>query len=223
MTMTDEMTSTSATRVEMELPWQTLSDLASVSATCPTADDPRPILTAIHLVSDGTTITATATDRYALAIVTTSGATATVRDAWTAPAFNVLIPAAWLNAALKATKPGRLPRVAVRLTLEPDERGRTVTLSTLAGDVSTSGPLMLGDYPKTAQLIPTPAQYVHERAGFNAAFLARMAKILPPDTGKRAGAPQPWVCEMMSETRPSVWTTKARDCEGLFLLMPVLQ
>ena len=220
--MTDETTSTSATRVDFALPWQTLSDLASVSATCPT-DDARPILTAIHLVSDGITITATATDSYALAIVTTSGANVTSPPEWIAPAFDVLIPATWLNAALKATKPGRFPRWAVRLTLEPDERGGTVTLSTLAGDVSTSGPLMLGDYPKTAQLIPTPAQYVHERAGFNAAFLARMAKILPPDTGKRAGAPQPWVCEMMSETRPSVWTTRVRDCEGLFLLMPVRQ
>ena len=221
--MTDETTSTSATRVEMELPWQTLSDLASVSATCPTADDPRPILTAIHLVSDGTTITATATDSYALAIVTTSGAIVTSAPEWIAPACDVLIPAAWLNAALKATKPGRLPRLTVRLTLAPDERGGTVTLSTLAGDVSTSGPLMAGDYPKTAQLIPTAAQYVHERAAFNPSFLARMAKILPAETGKRAPKPAPWVCEMMSEARPSVWTTKVRDCEGLFLLMPVRQ
>ena len=215
MTMTDEMTSTSATRVDFALPWQTLSDLASVSATCPT-DDTRPILTAIHLVSDGTTITAAATDSYALAIVTT-----TPEDA--PPVFDVLIPAAWLNAALKATKPGRFPRLTVRLTLAPDERGGTVTLSTLAGDVSTSGPLMAGDYPKTAQLIPTPAQYVHERAAFNPSFLARMAKILPAETGKRAPKPQPWVCEMMSEARPSVWTTKVRDCDGLFLLMPVRQ
>ena len=216
MTMTDETTSTSATRVEMELPWQTLSDLASVSATCLTDVAARPILTAIHLVSDGTTITATATDSYALAIVTT-----TPEDA--PPVFDVLIPATWLNAALKATKPGRLPRLAVRLTLAPDERGGTVTLSTLAGDVSTSGVLTPGAYPHVAHLVPAASQYGHERAAFNAQFLARMSKILPPETGKRAPMPRPWVCEMTSATRPSVWTTKVRDCEGLFLLMPVRQ
>ncbi len=213
MTMTDETTSTAITRVDMELPWQTLSDLASVSATCP-ADDERPILRAIHLVSDGRTVTATATDSYALAIVTT-----TPEDA--PPAFEVLIPATWLNAALKATKPGRVGRWHVHLTLAADEHGGTVTLSTLAGDVSTSGPLMAGDYPKFTNVIPTPAQYVHERAAFNAAFLSRMAKILPAETGKRGRDPRPWTCEMISTTRPSVWKTSARDCEGLFLLMPV--
>ena len=218
MTMTEEMTSTSATRVEAVLPWQTLSDLASVGVVCP-GDDARPVLTAIHLVSDGTTITATATDSYVLATVTTT-APATSDD-WTAPVFDVLVPARWLAAALKATKPARVVRWNVVLTLDANERGGTATLATLAGDAATSVALVAGTYPNTSTLIPTPAQYVHERAAFNAAFLARMVKILPAETGVRAPMPRPWVCEMTSATRPSVWTTSVRDCDGLFLVMPV--
>lgn len=217
--MTETTTeATGATRVEAQLPWQTLSDLASVSATC-AGDDARPHLAAIHLVSDGTMITATATDSYALAIVTTSAPA--IGDDWTFPAFDVLIPASWLIAALKATKPGRVPHWTVLLTLAPDERGGTVTLATLAGDVSISGVLTPGTFPNVGHLVPAASQYGHERAAFNAQFLARMSKILTPETGKYAPMPRPWVCEMMSNTRPSVWTTSVRGCDGMFLLMPV--
>ncbi len=214
MTMTDETTTTTTSAVEFTLPWQTLSDLASVSATA-ASDVTRLILTAIHLVSDGATITATATDTYGLAIVTTTPPD----DA--PPAFDVLIPAQWMTAALKTTRAARFPEWRVRLTLTPTKYGGSVTLSALTGDISTTGTLTFGTFPAVTQVVPTAAQYVHERAAFTAGFIARMAKILPPDTGKRAGAPQPWVCEMMSATRPSVWTTRVRDCDGLFLLMPV--
>ncbi len=201
MTMTETRETTTTV---LEVTWQTLSDLASVSASAATDKRP-PILTAIQLVSDSTRLTATATDSYTLARVSVESA---------APMLEVLIPAAWLLDALKATKVTRAPQLALTLSVTGQtitlSDGRGVTMTTLAQD---------GTYPSVAPIIPTEDNYTSELGAFNPQFLARMAKILPPRD--KRDTTRAWRCVSMSATKPALWKATTYEAEAEFLQMPV--
>lgn len=201
MTMTE--TRETPTTV-LETTWGDLNNLASVAASAAT-DKARPLLTAIQLVSDGARLVATATDSYTLARVSVTHA---------APTCEVLIPAAWLLDALKATKVTRARQRPITLSIT----GETITLSDGLG-VTMTTLAQSGTYPTIDPLIPTEDNYTSELAAFAPQYLARMAKILPPRDSK--DTTRAWRCVSMSPTKPALWLCSTYEAEALFLQMPV--
>ena len=191
-----------------------LSQLASVAASA-SGNQARPIFTNIHLFTREGEIVAEATDSYTLARVSVPVEGNADLD--------VLIPAQWLVKSLSALK--LKGRAALTQDVLVNVAGGMVTLS--SGGLTLSTVLGDGKFPQIDHLIPTEGNYQSELGAFNAPYLARMAKILPPVV-KREGAT--WECLSMSATRPSLWRRiqhyDARPREdwtatALFLQMPV--
>jgi hypothetical protein len=189
-----------------------LSQLASVAASS-SDDQARTILTNIRLFTREGEIVAEATDSYTLARVSVPVEGNADLD--------VLIPAQWLVKSLSALK--LKGRAALTQDVLVNVAGGMVTLS--SGGLTLSTVLGDGKFPQIDHLIPTEGNYQSELGAFNAPYLARMAKILPPVV-KGEGAT--WECLSMSATRTSLWRRtqymSSRDgwtATALFLQMPV--
>lgn len=182
-----------------------LAQLSSVAASA-SADEYRPLLTALHLYTKDGELVADCTDSYTLArvVVPFPGS----------PDFDALIPAKWLVTSLKAIKAAATYKKGnAPLTLSIV--GESVTLS--SHEVTFSAQLLTGTYPSVDQLIPSGDKLSCELGAFNAQILTRMAAVLPAPTKKDAA---PWRCESMSLAKPALWTRRDGDARALFLAMP---
>lgn len=147
--------------------------LASVAVTA-SKDDAAPILAGIHVTADeGGTITATATDRYAVARAEAPALDVTTAGEATLPAAEVLAFAR------------KLPkRTDAPLIVKADPNGWTITHG-----ASTVGGLCLdGNYPAVERLFPDKVTPVPMTA-VNPQFVARLSKVL---TAAKIPAATPW-------------------------------
>lgn len=147
--------------------------LASVAVTA-AKDDTAPILAGMQITADEAgTITATATDRYAVARAEAAALDVTTAGEATLPAAEVLAFAR------------KLPkRTDAPVTIKADEDGWTIT----HGGSAISGPYVYGNFPAVARLFPDKVTPVPLTA-INPQFVARLAKIL---TAAKIPATTPW-------------------------------
>ena len=207
MTMT-ETTTTETSSALLELTWRQLADLSSAGASAAT-DQARVMLTGVHLFTRAGHLIAEATDSYSLVRVSIES---------DAPELDVIAPATWLDNARKAFKVAKSPDRPITLTITgTTPETRTVTATDGATTLVT--PAIFGTWPRTDQLIPEEKDYTAELGAFNPQFLARMAKILPPDGPK--DTTRAWRTLSMSRTKPAVWSTTNHRADAMFLLMPV--
>ena len=184
----------------------TLADLATMATVC--GDSSRPIIAAIHLVGDGATVTATATDSYRLARFERGYSDS-------GDAFEVLIEGKAFAAAVKSIKGWA--------TLEIEGNAwRLVGYEATIGGIVT-----MGDYPSLDKIIPAEDSYKvgGARVAFNPTFLADMGKLAPIATAP-AKARKTATLELVSapdNSHPTVWRVRcnAYDAPTLYILMPV--
>lgn len=140
--------------------------LRTVAVFADTGKYALPVLESVQLESDGRTITARATDRYALA-------EATFEATDHAP-FTALVSARQLTAALKATVSAR----SAMLRLWPNADG-SVTFDNHDG-TSFTVPAVGGEFPRVAQLWPAPSfadSLPYTAVGISVGILTKLAKV----------------------------------------------
>lgn len=170
--------------------------LASVAVSA-TTDDITPILQHIHVTAteDGM-ITATATDRYTVALAEAPGEVETAGEA--------ILPAAEVLAfARKIPK-----RTAVPLVVTVDEDGWTITnfTSTIGGALPAPG----NNFPAVSRLFPDTVTPV-PMTSVNPKLVARLAKIL---TAAKLPATAPWQVAGSGTWRAKDRATSTDDATG---------
>jgi DNA polymerase III beta subunit, central domain len=181
-----------------------LADIATAAAVAAN-DKARPMLTAVKLTAEGNTVTATATDSYALVKITGK---AEVEEAG-----EILIAAADLVEFAKLT--GKTGEATITAHGSED-------LLFSGGGIVTTRPQVLGNYPDVESLMPAGEPNANSPVAFNPALLARFAKVAPWNTraGKRI-QPVPMSVSFYTNTRPAKLTGKGDNVETVALLMPV--
>jgi len=181
----------------------TASDLKEIATLSNVASkkDGRPILEGIHIRTDGSTITATATDSYQLARITKPATGDTVE---------IIVPAAYLVRVAK-----ELPTYADKVTLEIEE----FNVSARIGDTVLGDRLIDGTYPNTDSLIPnldnyTPGEVQGHLIALSPQKLAVLAKLAPFSNKRDNTAAKFYVSD---SSRPIA----ATGGDTIYLLMPV--
>lgn len=184
-------------------------------------DGTLPVLETVHVVSDGTSVVFTSTDRFRLTRVTVP----TVADNGTGPSFDVLVESGdvkRLVTAIKETARMVERNYALKGGAFLSVEGGRLTLRDLDGSVTSARTYTDGQFPKVDGIIPDgmadTAPTAHTVA-FNPKFLGELCKM--PGRGKGepvslsfpGGPDKPCV---------STWTHCDDDAvEFVHVLMPV--
>lgn len=179
--MVAEMVETQTRAVEaVELSAVALRDALGACLLSVGRDDTLPVLTTVHVVSDGSTVTFTSTDRFRLTRVSVP----TVADAGTGPAFDVLVVADDVKRLVTAIK--ETAKMAERNRLKSGAQlaveGDRLVLRDWYGGV-TSGRTFEGEFPRVDSIIDglsVPDEHTEPTAhtvAFNPAFMADLCKM----------------------------------------------